>query len=64
MKYLEEGKFDMVLTDLGMPAMTRMGGGQMGKAEFPRIPVAHHRMGNAIGMRKKIKGSGCGPGHR
>ena len=39
MKYLEEGKFDMVLTDLGMPAMNGWEVAKWVKRKFPRIPV-------------------------
>lgn len=39
MKYLEEGKFDMVLTDLGMPAMSGWEVAKWVKRRIPRIPV-------------------------
>jgi len=39
MKYLEEGKFDMVLTDLGMPAMNGWEVAKWVKQKTPRIPV-------------------------
>jgi CheY-like chemotaxis protein len=39
MKYLEEGKFDMVLTDLGMPAMNGWEVAKCVKHKVPRIPV-------------------------
>jgi len=39
MKYLEEGKFDMVLTDLGMPAMNGWEVAKWVKSKVPRIPV-------------------------
>jgi CheY-like chemotaxis protein len=39
MKYLEEGKFDMVLTDLGMPAMNGWEVAKWVKNKAPRIPV-------------------------
>ena len=39
MKYLEEGKFDMVLTDLGMPAMNGWEVAKWVKHKVPRIPV-------------------------
>ena len=39
MKYLEEGKFDMVLTDLGMPAMNGWEVAKWVKRRIPRIPV-------------------------
>ncbi|MGQ9646614.1 MAG: response regulator [Thermodesulfobacteriota bacterium] len=39
MKYLEEGKFDMVLTDLGMPAMNGWEVAKRVKRKTPRIPV-------------------------
>lgn len=39
MKYLEEGKFDMVLTDLGMPAMNGWEVAKWVKRKIPRIPV-------------------------
>ena len=39
MKCLEEGKFDMVLTDLGMPAMNGWEVAKWVKRKVPRIPV-------------------------
>ena len=39
MKYLEEGKFDMVLTDLGMPAMNGWEVAKWVKRKTPQIPV-------------------------
>jgi CheY-like chemotaxis protein len=39
MKYLEEGKFDMVLTDLGMPAMNGWEVAKWVKSKIPEIPV-------------------------
>jgi len=39
MKYLEEGKFDMVLTDLGMPAMNGWEVAKWVKQKTPQIPV-------------------------
>ena len=39
MKYLEDGKFDMVLTDLGMPAMNGWEVAKWVKHKAPRIPV-------------------------
>jgi CheY-like chemotaxis protein len=39
MKCLEEGKFDMVLTDLGMPAMNGWEVAKLVKHKAPRIPV-------------------------
>jgi CheY-like chemotaxis protein len=39
MKYLEEGKFDMVLTDLGMPAMNGWEVAKWVKSKVPPIPV-------------------------
>ncbi len=39
MKCLEEGKFDMVLTDLGMPAMNGWEVAKWVKRKAPRIPV-------------------------
>jgi CheY-like chemotaxis protein len=39
MKYLEEGKFDMVLTDLGMPAMNGWEVAKWVKSKVPQIPV-------------------------
>ena len=39
MKYLEEGKFDMVLTDLGMPIMNGWEVAKTVKRKTPQIPV-------------------------
>jgi len=39
MKCLEEGKFDMVLTDLGMPAMNGWEVAKWVKRKVPQIPV-------------------------
>ena len=39
MKYLEEGKFDMVLTDLGMPVMNGWEVAKWVKSKTPQIPV-------------------------
>ena len=39
MKYLEEGKFDMVLTDLGMPAMNGWEVAKWVKSKIPQVPV-------------------------
>jgi CheY-like chemotaxis protein len=39
MKYLEEGKFDMVLTDLGMPLMNGWEVAKTVKRKTPQIPV-------------------------
>lgn len=39
MKYLEEGKFDMVLTDLGMPVMNGWEVAKWVKSKIPQIPV-------------------------
>jgi CheY-like chemotaxis protein len=39
MKYLEEGRFDMVLTDLGMPVMNGWEVVKWVKRRTPRIPV-------------------------
>jgi len=39
MKCLEEGKFDMVLTDLGMPAMNGWEVVKWVKSKTPQIPV-------------------------
>ena len=39
MKYLEEGKFDMVLTDLGMPIMNGWEVAKTVKSKTPQIPV-------------------------
>jgi CheY-like chemotaxis protein len=39
MKCLEEGKFDMVLTDLGMPAMNGWEVAKWVKSKTPQIPV-------------------------
>ena len=39
MKCLEEGKFDMVLTDLGMPAMNGWEVAKWVKQKVPQIPV-------------------------
>ena len=39
MKYLEEERFDMVLTDLGMPAMNGWEVAKWVKRKVPRIPV-------------------------
>ncbi len=39
MKYLEEGECDMVLTDLGMPAMNGWEVAKWVKQKTPRIPV-------------------------
>jgi CheY-like chemotaxis protein len=39
MKYLEEGKFDMVLTDLGMPVMNGWEVAKWVKRYTPQIPV-------------------------
>jgi CheY-like chemotaxis protein len=39
MKYLEEGRFDMVLTDLGMPIMNGWEVAKWVKNKSPQIPV-------------------------
>lgn len=39
MKYLEEGRFDMVLTDLGMPIMNGWEVAKTVKRKTPQIPV-------------------------
>jgi CheY-like chemotaxis protein len=39
MKYLEEGQFDMVLTDLGMPVMNGWEVAKWVKRKTPQIPV-------------------------
>ena len=39
MKYLEEGKFDMVLTDLGMPVMNGWEVAKWVKRKTPQTPV-------------------------
>ena len=39
MKCLQEGKFDMVLTDLGMPAMNGWEVAKWVKSKTPQIPV-------------------------
>jgi CheY-like chemotaxis protein len=39
MKYLEEGRFDMVLTDLGMPVMNGWEVAKWVKKKTPQIPV-------------------------
>jgi len=39
MKYFEEGKFDMVLTDLGMPSMNGWEVVKWVKQKTPQIPV-------------------------
>ena len=39
MKYLEEEKFDMVLTDLGMPAMNGWEVAKWVKSKIPQVPV-------------------------
>jgi CheY-like chemotaxis protein len=39
MKYLEEGQFDMVLTDLGMPVMNGWEVAKWVKSKAPQLPV-------------------------
>jgi CheY-like chemotaxis protein len=39
MKFLEECKFDMVLTDLGMPAMNGWEVAKWVKSKIPQVPV-------------------------
>jgi CheY-like chemotaxis protein len=39
MKYLEEGRFDMVLTDLGMPVMNGWEVAKWVKRKTPQVPV-------------------------
>jgi len=58
MKYLEEGKFDMVLTDLGMPAMNGWEVAKWVKRKVPRIPVGLITGWETHLDQEKIKESG------
>lgn len=58
MRYLEEGGFDMVLTDLGMPGMNGWEVTKLIKARIPQIPVALITGWGTNLDEKKIKESG------
>jgi CheY-like chemotaxis protein len=58
MSYLEEGGFDMVLTDLGMPGMNGWEVTKWIKTRIPRIPVALITGWGTNLDEKKIKESG------
>jgi CheY-like chemotaxis protein len=58
MKYLEEGEFDMVLTDLGMPAMNGWEVAKWVKQKTPQIPVGLITGWGTHLDQEKIKESG------
>jgi DNA-binding response OmpR family regulator len=58
MRYLEEGGFDMVLTDLGMPGMNGWEVTKLIKTRIPQIPVALITGWGTNLDEKKIKESG------
>ena len=58
MKYLEEGKFDMVLTDLGMPVMNGWEVAKWVKRKTPQTPVGLITGWGVNLEEEKIKESG------
>ncbi len=58
MKYLEDGKFDMVLTDLGMPVMNGWEVAKWVKKKRPKIPVGLITGWEIHSEGEKIKDSG------
>jgi CheY-like chemotaxis protein len=58
MKYLEEGQFDMVLTDLGMPVMNGWEVAKWVKRKTPQIPVGLITGWGVNLEEEKIKESG------
>ncbi len=58
MKYLTDGKFDMVLTDLGMPAMNGWEVAKWVKGRIPSIPVGLITGWGTHLDEEKIKDSG------